>query len=399
MTDSLGVEGYSVFAVLASLAGWFALADFGIAVSLQNHISERRVAQQEVDDLILTASLLALAAAVTVSLAAFLLGPWLSSLVLGEFASFSSRERMLAFWGMAFPAIGTALGGVAYKVWFAEHRGYLSNLTPAAGTVLGTLGVWLVARGGTPPLLAWSTFAYYTPLALLPLVTLGAMVLRISRRHRVSWSLARPLLGRAARFWLFGLLAAAVLQVDFIIMAHVLMPDDIVIYSIASRVFGLVFFAYNALLFALWPVCSEAIAAGRWDQVFVLMRRYLMLGTGLIVAAGFGVALVRDTAVELLAPTIDATIPVVVVALLTLYIVVRVWADTFAMVLQSMNDLAIFWIAVPLQAILSIALQWLGARYFGLPGVIVGLIACFLATVAWIFPLRCRHNARIAREI
>lgn len=394
MTDSLGAIGYSVFAVLASLAGWLALADFSLAVSLQNFISERRVAQKDADDLILTAAFLALVAALVAALGAVVFGPWIAEQLLGKFAMFTAQELLLAFWAMVFPAIGTALGGIAYKVWFAEHRGYLSNLMPALGTVLGTAGVWAVARLGSPPLLAWSTLVYYAPLALLPLGALLAMMIRIGRHHRPSGRLARQLLHRAAKFWLFGLLAAAVLQVDFIIMAQVLPSHDIVIYSIASRVFGLVFFVYNALLFALWPLCSEAITAGRWERVFGLVRRYLVLGTLMVAIAGVGFSLTSHLAVHLLAPTIHADIPISVIALLTLYIVVRVWADTFAMVLQSMNDLAIFWAAVPFQSLLSIALQWLGGRYFGLVGMIVGLIACFVLTVGWVFPLRCIRHAR-----
>lgn len=394
MTDSLGSTGYSVFAVLASLVGWIALTDFSVAISLQNYISERRVADEETDDLILTASLLALGATLIASLMVIVLGPWAARLLLGAFSGINEHLKLLAFWAIAFPSIGTALGGVAYKVWFAEHRGYLSNLMPALGTTLGVLSVWIVARVHAEPVLPLTILVYYAPLAILPLAALAAIVARLRRQHRPSWDLARALLHRAGRFWLFGLLAAAVLQVDFIILAQVLPPEDIVIYSIASRIFGLVFFVYNALLLALWPVCSEAIAAGRWDAVFGLVRRYLGLGAGMVVIAGLGFALTRDLAVHLLAPTIRATIPIPVIALLTGYIIVRIWADTFAMVLQSMNDLTIFWLVVPFQSLFSVVLQWLGARYFGLPGMIIGLIACFLLTVSWVFPLRCRRHAR-----
>jgi O-antigen/teichoic acid export membrane protein len=393
LTDSLGTDGYGVFAVLGSLAGWFALGDFSIAISLQNHISGRRATGRDADDAIYTATLLSGIAAAILAVVMLVTGPWLSKGLLGEFDFLTPQARTLVFYAMAFPGIGTALGGVVYKIWFAQHRGYLSNLLPAGGAILGTLAIWLVARTGLQPALGWSILLYYAPLALLPLAALTWVAFR-NRRHRFRTDLVRPLLRHAARFWVFGLLAAAVLQVDYIIMAQVLPPRDIVVYNVASKLFFLVFFVYNALILALWPVCSEAIVRNEWLQVFAMVRRYLLIGTGFTFACGIGVALFNPLVVRVIAPSLDSQLPILVVVLLTIYIVVRVWTDTFAMILQSMNDLKIFWIVVPLQSILSIGFQILGARWFGLPGMIVGLTLCFMLTVAWVLPLRCISHAR-----
>lgn len=393
LTDGLGTAGYGAFAVLGSLVGWFALSDLCIAISLQNHISERRASKREADDIIFTATVLSAGAACMTALAMLVAGPWLSGLLLSEFSSISTAQRTLAFYAMAFPGIGTALGGVVYKIWFAQHRGYLSNLVPAAGTVLGTLAVWIAAHAALPRLLAWSVVLYYGPLALFPLGALAWTAFR-ARHHRFRRDLVRPLLDRAFRFWIFGILAAAVLQVDYIIMAQILPPRDIVIYNVASKIFQLVFFVYSALLLALWPVCSEAIVRGEWTKIFVVVRRYIALGIGFVLACGIGVVLFNPWLVRIIAPSLGTPLPVTVIALLTVYIAVRIWTDTFAMILQSMNDLKILWITVPFQSILSIGLQILGARWFGLPGMIFGLTLCFVLTVAWILPLRCRFHAR-----
>lgn len=393
LTDSLGTAGYGAFAVLGSLAGWFLLSDFSIGISLQNHISERRADAREAEDLVFTATLLSAAAAGVAALAMLLLGPWLSRLLLDAFGDLTEADRTLAFYAMAFPGIGTALGGVMYKIWFAEHRGYLSNLMPAAGTVLGTLAVWLVAHGDLQPRLAWSILLYYVPVAILPVAALGWVAFR-TRHHRFRSDLVRPLLHRAGRFWLFGLLAAGVLQVDYIIMAQVLPPRDIVVYNVASKIFQLIFFVYNALLLALWPICSEAIARQEWQRIFAIVRRYIVLGISFGLACGAGVMLLNARIVGIIAPSLTAPLPLVIIGLLTFYTLVRIWTDTFAMILQSMNDLKVLWVTVPIQSFLSIFLQILGARWFGLPGMIVGLILCFVLTVAWVLPLRCLLHAR-----
>lgn len=388
LTDRLGVEGYGVFALLTSLAAWLTLSDLGIGFSLQNHISEQRAGGVDADELVLTASLLGIAACCFVVLVVWLVGPLLSRFILGDFTFLSSRDKTLAFYAMAFPGIGTALGGILYRVWFAHHRGYLSNLMPAAGTVIGTLGVWAALRLDFAPPLPWSVGLFYAPLALLPMIGLAITLVRLLRHHRPSVAAARTILRRAMRFWLFGIMGASVLQVDFVIMAKVLSATDITIYSIATRVFGSVFFVYNALLMAMWPMCSEAIAGGRWDDVRRMIRKYVGLGIGFVAVCGVGVELTKPWIVAILAPSSQLVIPGSVILLLTLYQIVRVWTDTFSTVIQSTNRLEVFWVALPFQATFSIIFQIIGAKWLGLEGMIMGLIACFLVTNTWLLPFK-----------
>ena len=394
LIQSLGTQGYGVFAVLASLTGWLLLSDFSIGISMQNYISERRASASETDDIILTGALLSLASATFFALAALLLGSWLSAQLLGSFAFLSPTERTLAFYAVALPGIGTALGGVVYRIWFAQHRGYLSNLVPAGGTILGTAAIWVLQHGAGGAKIISSTAVYYAPLAILPMLALIAVVARTVRHHHVNRAMVKPLLARAFRFWISGLLAAAVLQVDYIIMAHVLTVHDIVIYSVATKLFALILFVYSALLLALWPVCSEAIVHHDWHRVIAIVRRYILFGICFAIVAGLGVAVTNHWIVRLLAPGLNMPLPLIVIGLLTLYTIIRVWTDTFAMVLQSMNDLTALLLVAPVQSVFSIVLQTLGARWFGLPGVIGGLIGCFVLTAAWGLPLRCWLHMR-----
>lgn len=398
LIDALGTAGYGVFAVLASLNAWMLLGDFCIGISLQNHISERRASGADADDIILTGTILALGAAFVMSTAMLLLGPWLSALLLDSFAFLSPSQRTLAFYAIAFPGIGTALGGVVYRIWFARHRGYLSNLVPAAGTIIGTAAVWILQHVQSHPDVATATVLYYVPLAILPMIGLIVVAARSRRGGWFTPSLVRPIMNRALRFWLSGMLAAAVLQVDYIVASRVLGVVDIVTYNVASKLFLLIFFVYTALLLALWPVCSEAIARQDWKKVSVVIRKYIAIGMAFTFVSGLAVAFTRYWIVRLLAPGLDAPIPLIVVGLLTAYTVVRVWTDMYGTVLQSMNDLKILWITAVFQAILSGTLQTLGARWFGLPGMIAGLIGCYVLTAAWMLPLRTFFHMRTSQR-
>lgn len=397
LIDALGTAGYGVFAVLASLNAWMLLCDFSIGISLQNYISERRADGHEAGDIIMTGSILALGTACVMSFVVLMIGPWLSTLLLESFTFLTPAQRMLAFYAIAFPGIGAALGGVVYRIWFARHRGYLSNLVPAAGTIIGTGAVWGLQHVQARPDVATATLLYYTPLAVLPIIALAIVVVARRRDSRFTPALVRPIMKRALSFWLSGLLAAAVLQVDYIVMSRVLGVVDIVTYNVASKLFLLIFFVYTALLLALWPVCSEAIARQEWQKVTTIARKYIVIGIAFTLAGGLAVALTRHSIIRLLAPGLNTPIPLIIIGLLTLYTSVRVWTDMFGTILQSMNDLKILWITAVFQAMLSGTLQTLGARWFGLPGMIVGLIVCYVLTAAWLLPRRVFLHAQEAR--
>ncbi|MFX8519967.1 hypothetical protein ABTL99_19140, partial [Acinetobacter baumannii] len=86
----------------------------------------------------------------------------------------------------------------------------------------------------------------------------------------------------------------------------------------------------NALLLALWPVCSEAIARDDWHRVTGIVRKYIAFGFAFTLAAGLGSAMVNAWVVHILAPGLGTSIPLLVIGLLTFYTMIRVWTDTFA---------------------------------------------------------------------
>src|SRR5205807_2561963 len=124
-------------------------------------------------------------------------------------------------------------------------------------------------------------------------------------------------------------------NVDYIVMSQVLASNDIVTYNITSKIFGIVFFIYSAVLISLWPNCSEAIARGRWDLIRGYIRLYVGLGIALVIAATFGIAAFRDQILQVLAPNGHVVLSLSLILLFGLYFIIRVWTDMFAMVLQS----------------------------------------------------------------
>jgi O-antigen/teichoic acid export membrane protein len=398
LIDSLGLENYSVFALLSGLVGWFMLADFGVGVSVQNYISESRAKNQSYDYLIVTSIMLAVLLLFATVSALYFVSPYVGPLFLKHFTYLSDEEKTKLFFLTGVLSIGMGVGSIIYKVWYAEQKGYLSNIVPALASIISFIGLLLARQALLEDRLLLSLVAFMAPTAILPLVALGARRLRrgiIHSRTNLP-GMSGMIIKRGIQFWFFSIMAAGVLQIDYIVMSQFLTPHDITAYNISTKMFGLAFFIYNAVLFALWPLFAESITKGEWNEVWRYIRKYLILGLVFMFICTLLLLWLMPFAVGMLAPKESIIIPFGFILLLGIYQMIRVWTDTFSMILQSMNDMIPFWILVPIQALISGVLQWMLAPHFGIYGIVLGLIGSFILTVIWGLPLAVRRNYRLS---
>ena len=402
LMDSLGLENYAVFVLLTGLTGWFMLADMGIGSSVQNHISESRARGQSYDDLISASGLLAVLLLFVTVIALYFISPYVAPLLLKIFPFLSEAEKTKLFFLTGALSIGMGVGGIVYKVWYGEQRGYLSNIVPAIAAVVGLIGLLLVRQTPVENRLFLSLAAFTAPLAVLPLGVLLVQQWRVLRLRRgLEYSgtklhgTIRRLLKRGLQFWFFAIMAAGVLQIDYIVMSQFLAAHDIAAYYISTKVFGLAFFVYSAILAALWPVFAESIAKHEWGLVQRYLKKYLALGLSFMFVCTVSLIWLMPVAVGILAPKENIIIPFEFILLLGFFHMIRVWTDTFAMVLLSISHMKPFWIYVPIQAILSIVMQWMLVPVYGLYGVALGLIASFIFTVSWALPLATWKNYKL----
>ena len=96
----------------------------------------------------------------------------------------------------------------------------------------------------------------------------------------------------------------------------------------------------------------------------------------------------KNFIVKILAPDMSFSLNLSFFILFSLYYTLRVISDTYAMFLQSINVLKIFWIYTPIQAAISITAQYFLSLKYGLNGIILGLILSFIFTSAWILPYK-----------
>lgn len=396
LTQSLGTQQYAAYAIFGGLMGWYSLSDMGIGSSLQNHISEKRAKGERYDQFIAASAILGLLFFLFFVVVLLLLSGVISSLVLRKFVFFTNEQKSLYFLVFGLLSIAASIGGTSYRIWFAEQKGYLANLSPAFASLVSFALVITVSASTKANSLFWVILAGFGPSAFLPVLAFIVQVVRkTSGPFTYDSAVVRPLLRRGLKFWLTGLLAAGVVQVDYLVMSQYLPPHEIVTYNLSSKVFMLLFFVYSSLLTAVWPLCAESAASNDWDSLMKHIRKSILIGFVLVITGTACFIVFRNQIVGLLSPNEFIDVPVGLILLFGFYYLLRVWCDVFAMVLQSMSYLRPFVIYIPVQAVLSIGIQILFTKEIGLKGVLVGLIASFLLTPAWILPwvvIRKKHR-------
>jgi len=391
LTVGLGQQSYAVYALLAGLAAWFTLADFGLAAALQNFISGARARGQDHTPVVARCAALALAGGAVLALLAWGLAPAVAGVLMAGLPGVAPDARVDALRLLAVAGIALAAGSLVYKVWYAEQRGWLAHLCQLVAGLLAYGATALVLHVAATHRLEWSVAAWFGLNALLPL---GCLLWR-TRGLRGARAAAAPpgLLGQALGFCGTAGLAALVLQLDYVLIAFLLGPDDLVAYSLYARVFGLGLFVYASVLGALWPVLAERAAQGRGAEMLAQTRRHVLAGLAFMLGFTALVAAFDGRILGLLSPTLHVSPSLAVVLAMGGYFLLRVWTDTFAMLLQSMGHLRPFYLLVPVQALASIAGQVAGVRLWGLPGIPLGMGLSFLLTVAWAMPLLARRRA------
>ncbi|CNE67096.1 LPS side chain defect: putative O-antigen transferase [Yersinia nurmii] len=398
----MGENGYAAFTLLAGLVAWGALADFGIGYSLQNFISEQRANKKQYNDYILTSACLISIGILVLASILWPITKFLAPVYLQGFDNNTIYDKHLLLYITLCIFIFTSFGGVLYKILFAEQRGWIANVITALASLLGLILIVIFSKYSASSSIYLAIIMFFGPAALIPVTIFISRIIKTFRAEATDdfdHDLVKIILKRSSGFLFFAFLATIVLQADYIVMSQKLVASDIIVYTVLIKIFGLILFVYSALLQALWPVCAEYRVQNKWSELNLIVNKYIMLGAIFIVICSVGFYLFKTQIIGLISKKINPNIDVTTIALFGVYFLLRIWTDTYAMLLQSMNYLRPLWYLVPVQAILSLSLQWTLASVYGMKGMLTGLILSFLFTVVIFLPVFYKRKIKELQSV
>lgn len=395
LLQSLGTEQYAAYSIAIATMAWFALADLGMSAAMQNFAVEARVAGIASTRELTAAGVMVMGVLFIgiplVLLAAPTIGPKLMS---GSNVSVELATKTFSVAGVLFLLSG--VGAVANRFLYGLGKGMMANVLTAMASLLSLLSLWLCTRlFDRDDLLVPALLAYGCPLALSSTFVLAKLIARdVDLRFRNLRSDISRLWKRSRGFLIANFFAVCALNADYFIMSQILGAHDIAIYSILSRVYGMIINLYSGMLIASGVYWLERRQNNDWSAIRYSLRSHIVIGMFAVAVVTIAGIFIRDYVMENFSDWSIINIPKSTMIIFGIYVLVRVWNDTFAIALQAMNDTRSLIIVMPIQAFVSIAAQIIFSRFFGVNGIVIGLMTSFVVTSVWLLPLRLRKLAR-----
>jgi len=386
--NKLGNQSYSIFALLAALLIWANLSDLGLGYSLQNYISERNARNKKNQKLITGTYLILFPIYLTAALLILAIAPYLSKEYLRLGADISESNRSSLFLLTAIIFLVTSVGAIPYKIMYAMHRGWVANLLIALGAIIGSIfALNFDIKSGNYDEILKVTILYYGPSALISVTCFIYIycINYIKINFKIFKIIFKKILSRGISFWIFAVISTLVLQADYLVISQKLNAEEVTIYTTVMKIFGLLIFVYAALLQAIWPKFVELRIKSEFDCIRSMIYKYIKFGFMISVLFTILLYLNKDNILKLF--KIDIIYYKTTIFLLFIYSIIRIWTDTFAMVLQSGNAITPLLILAPIQALIGLILQWNLVKYYGINGIIFGLIGSYFLTVSIGLPI------------
>lgn len=382
ITRALTPAQYGTYATLTSLTSLLAVADLGLGASLTTRMAPLRVARdisaqrQLVSGILGTlTSVAALVLIVGISLAALAQRyQWIPTL--GSQAPLAVMSLCIGI-SLSIPAT------LAYRLLLAVEKGVQANILLASGPVVSLATTYLLIELGTPLwLLVLNSTA--TPavvmLAVLTRLLYGPHSDLRPRTLLASWAAVRVPIRMGSAFLLMNLSLVLAYQLDLVIVASTLGPEQAAQYAIALRAFLLISQALGVAIAPLWPAFAHRLAEG--DMKWIKRRLLVSL------AQIFALATLGSTILIVLGPTLiqKAMGPGYVPGRLLL-ILMGTWTVLslcWSACSYLLNAAAVLWAQVSVlvaNAIANVIVTLYLTKSIGITGPVVSSITCFAAIV------------------
>lgn len=376
----LDLNTYAIYVVLFSLMSWVGLLNFKFPISLQNKLSEfSNDREQQRKYLVVTIYLVLLMLLVSLFLV------YILSYVVVEYVLPKNNLQDILIITFLFIYILNIIGLTEFlhKILLANHMSFISQfytfLVPFISFIILQLFINFEIKDYR---------LIFIGSILSNLVIFISMFSKYLDFKNIYFDkkIFFDMFNIAKKFFIFGLFATMVLRSDYIIMSIILSSKEIVLYSLALKLFMSIEIIYNVWLSIVWPKLSENYYQNRLNDNFILVKQSLLLGLVIVGVISGVIFVFNEYIISFLSNKKIFELPLSVIQMFIIYYFIRIFVDIYATVLQASNHIGIFMFLVPIQGILTISLEYILGKQFGIYGILYSIIIGYLLTMVFILP-------------
>lgn len=290
----LGPERFGVWMTLTSLASVLGTADLGIGSGIMTELAKEsgRGDATRLSE-VLTNGLTALFAMATICSTIFLIVYFYFDLVSGlgldAASTTETKSALLIFFLCSFVSIPAMLG---QRVMIGLQMGWWSGLWASAGSCSALIALFVaVGLGASLPGMVFA----FVGIPVIVLIMGSIWAIRSNTELRIKASLVARrevmrIVSHGGRFFAITIVYAVTFTTDNIIIARMMGPEAVALYSISDRLFQVIAVGLTMVNAPLWPAYAEAYAKGDAAWVAATFRKSLILN--LVLGGGAAVILV-----------------------------------------------------------------------------------------------------------
>lgn len=377
----LGKERFGLWLTLSSFIAWVGIADLGLSNSLINALAkadggdDRNQAREAVASAFWITSLVALML-IAVGMIVLPLVHWPG--VFNVSAAEATREItptlivILICGALRLPA------SIIGCVYHGYQEGYVYQLWNGLSGLLGAVGLITAIKleAGLP----WLAAAFLASMLLADL--LSAIYLFGWRREWLlprwryfRWQQSQQLLQQGGQFWIAGMSAVLMLQMDLFIVSVLFGAGAVAGLGTTMRLFALVGAAQIAFVAPLWAAYGEAAARRDFHWLAQTFSRSIKISLLWALPAAAVMFIAMPWLFKLLVPadvTADWHLRLAVMVTEILNVVAR----CISTLLNGLGVLRSQMIFGPIGGAVNLLLSWLLAQWLGVPGVAWATAIC-----------------------
>lgn len=392
LSQSLTPPEYAIFAVIMGLASWLAVTDLGIGYAAQNAVTKSLQANKSAAEEILISYLMLAVSTTAVLLILYVFRESIGSFLFGKLSVLTAEQAQDTFFRSALLLTIGSSAAISNKILYGMQKGYIANIFAAAASVFG-VAILNLGISSADDKVTYAVTAVYGPIVVFNCFLAAYQVLRSKRTNPTIKSATFYDLARASRgFFAFNIFGVIALQLDYLIMSQKVTPIEIIQYYTLSKIFNLIAFINQAMLFAIWPTFTAKYSSGETFDIRTQLNKLVVVTSFITVVATAIVVMVKEYLEELLSPATSIALRTTVVLGFGAVVLIRCLTDPFAIFLQSIGHLQPLILCAVAQAVTGAAFQWYFAGFLSIEGILVGIFLSFALTSAWVLPAVARKK-------
>lgn len=293
----LNPENYGVWLTLSSIIGWFNIFDLGLGNGLRNKFAEAQaigdigLAKKYVSTTYTLIAIIATLLLIAFSLIAYFLN-WNSMLN----TSIDSNELTLLVFIVFVVFCFQFVAKLINTILVADQRPALSTMINTIASLISLIIVYILLQHTKSSIFYLGTSLSLANL-IVPLVATFFFFGTIYKKFRpsiklIDFSYTKDLMSLGTKFFIMQGAAMIVFMTDNFIIAQISGPEEVTVYNVAHKYFGVIMVFFTIITTPLWSASTDAFVQNdlswikrAFKRIFLIWLFFCVLGTVMLIVS------------------------------------------------------------------------------------------------------------------